>query len=273
MSAKRRTGLRDRLLPRSRRRDGTGDEPGGPAPAGGAPVPGFFDEFPHFYDSSETSAFQWRLNLRHEAIVAENQGILAGARVLDIASHDGRWSAAALHGGAASVLGIEARPELVARSVENMQRSGLEASTFEFVEGDVFRVLAAPPEDIDVVFCLGFFYHTLRHHELFARMRQTQARHLVIDTEVHPGDEPVIRVGKEFVHRQGNAVGDEFSFGDTVVTGRPTPSALADLAAGHGYRLERRTDWPRLLTRHPDADHVGDYRAGRRMTFLFTRAE
>ena len=57
---------------------------------------GFFDQYPRFYETSETFAYPSRLNLRHEAIFAENTDIFEGRRVLDIASHGGRWSFAAL---------------------------------------------------------------------------------------------------------------------------------------------------------------------------------
>src|SRR5215469_18424573 len=73
----------------------------------------FFERFPRFYLSSSTAATSARLNLRYEAIFGENRDIFAGASVLDLASHDGRWSLAALATGARSVIGIEARPELV----------------------------------------------------------------------------------------------------------------------------------------------------------------
>ena len=56
----------------------------------------FFDAYPRFYETSKTSASRGRLNLRYEAIFGENADVFRGARVLDIASHDGRWSLAAL---------------------------------------------------------------------------------------------------------------------------------------------------------------------------------
>src|SRR4249919_1385884 len=76
----------------------------------------FFDDYPRFAETSRTAASMDRLNLRYEAIFAENRDILDGARVLDIASHDGRWSLAALATGARSVVGVEARPGLVANA-------------------------------------------------------------------------------------------------------------------------------------------------------------
>jgi len=85
---------------------------------------GFFDQYPRFYDTSETFAYPSRLNLRHEAIFGENTDIFEGRRVLDIASHDGRWSFAALQAGAASVVGIEGRPELVASAGRRSRTTG-----------------------------------------------------------------------------------------------------------------------------------------------------
>lgn len=252
------------------------DRPAGPpstaAPGSLAIDAGFFERFPEFYETSETSSFGWRLNLRHEAIFTANADLFAGARVLDIASHDGRWSMAALEAGAASVVGVEARPELVDKAAANLQKYGVEESRFRFVAGDVFEVLARGDIEVDLVLCLGFLYHTQRHNELFTRIRQAGARHLVVDTEIHRSPESVVRFAEEHVERQGNAVADAFSYGDTVLTGRPTLSALELLGRTQGFDLEGLSDWDGLLRDNPDADQVRDYRIGRRTTARFRRS-
>jgi len=252
------------------------DRPAGPpsaAPGGAHRLDGgFFDRFPEYYDTSETSAYPFRLNLRHEAIFTENADLFPGARVLDIASHDGRWSMAALEAGAAHVLGIEARPELTEQAFQTMSRFGVAPDRFDFVTGDVFDVLAAEQPQVDVVLCLGFLYHTLRHSELFTLMRRTGARHLVIDTEIHRSDEAVVRIADENVERQGNAIADPFTYGDTVLTGRPTLAALELIARAQGFEPERLSDWDGLLRDNPDADQVRDYRIGRRATMRLRRA-
>ena len=227
---------------------------------------GFFERFPTFYETSETSNFGWRLNLRHEAIFAENADLFAGARVLDIASHDGRWSMAALEAGAASVVGIEARPELVEHANATLASYAVDPARYRFVAGDVFEVLARREVQVDLVLCLGFLYHTQRHVELFTRIRQTGARHLLLDTEVHRSPEAVVRLADEHVAREGNAVADEFTYGDTVLTGRPTLAALDILARAQGFEVERLSDWDGLLRDNPDADQIRDYRIGRRAT-------
>lgn len=253
--------------------DRPADQPaGGPstAPPGSLRLgTGFFDRFPAFYGTSHTSSYAWRLNLRHEAIFTANADLFAGARVLDVASHDGRWSIAAVQAGAASVVGIEARPELVANARATLASYDVDESRCRFVEGDVFEVLAADRTEVDVVLCLGFLYHTQRHTELFTRFRQTGARHLMVDTELHRSADTLVRLADERVEREGNAVADAYTWGDTVLTGRPTLSALGLLARTQGYELVRLSDWDGLLRDNPDADQVRDYRIGRRATARF----
>ena len=127
----------------------------------------FFDDYPLFYESSDTAASPVRLNLRHEAMITSNQDILAGARVLDLASHDGRWSFAALRAGAEHVIGVEARAGLVDAANKTFAEYGVPTQDYEFVQGDMFRILQERRFDVDVVMCLGFIYHTLRYGELF----------------------------------------------------------------------------------------------------------
>ncbi len=229
---------------------------------------GFFDRFPAFYDTSETSAAQWRLNLRHKAIFAENRDILEGARVLDIASHDGRWSLAALEAGAAQVVGIEARPELVEAAVSNLQHYGMDPERYRFITGDVFQVLGTDELEVDVVLCLGFLYHTLRYNELMAKIRQCGPTHLLVDTEtqLNDGGQAVVRLAVEPITRQGNAVADDFSYGDGMLIGHPSILALRMLGDAYGYDLTGFADWGGLLRDNPTADNVNDYRIGRRVT-------
>jgi predicted RNA methylase len=85
----------------------------------------FFDRHPRFFETSTVGTWSQRLALRYEAIVDSNRDIFPNAKVLDLASHDGRWSYAALCAGAAHVTGIEARPELIAAADENMKHYGI----------------------------------------------------------------------------------------------------------------------------------------------------
>src|SRR4051794_36466547 len=54
-----------------------------------------------------------RMNARERAILRPIAGLLPGARVLDLGSHDGRWCWACINYKAAHVTGIEWRQEAI----------------------------------------------------------------------------------------------------------------------------------------------------------------
>jgi hypothetical protein len=180
---------------------------------------------------------------------------------------------AALEAGASSVIGIEARPELVRLAEENLRAEGDREDLFGFVAGDVFEVLGRGEIQVDVVMCLGFMYHTLRYNELWTRIAQCRPRHVLVDTLIRPEyAEPVIRLARESTSRQGNSVDDDYSVGDQVIIGQPSLAALRLMGQTYGFTLTALSDWPGLLRDNPDADRVGDYRKGKRVTVLFTAA-
>jgi hypothetical protein len=228
----------------------------------------FFEKFPRFYWTSSTAPTTARLNLRYEAIFGENLDIFTGASVLDLASHDGRWSLAALASGARSVTGIEARPELVKAATENLGEYGYGADRARFVTGDVHEVLNTQDFDADVVLCLGFMYHTLRYNELLDGIRRANARHLIIDTFSPHMMRPVpnVNVIIEDDDGQGSAAADMYTHGPSVLVGRPNLAAIQIMLGAYGYRVERLADWAGLLRDNPGTDNCGDYANGSRVT-------
>lgn len=60
----------------------------------------FFDKFPEFITGGTTGVDGKRLNHRYRAIIENQRDAFSNAKVLDLASHDGRWSLAALDAGA-----------------------------------------------------------------------------------------------------------------------------------------------------------------------------
>jgi len=99
---------------------------------------GFFDAHPRFLSTSKTAVTRDRLNGRYRALIESNADHIAGKRVLDITSHDGRWSLAASKAGARYVMGIEARAHLVAAARETMIEYGILEGRVEFTQGDLF---------------------------------------------------------------------------------------------------------------------------------------
>jgi len=230
----------------------------------------FFDDHPRFLDTSQTYASLDRLNLRHEAIITDNADVLVGARVLDIASHDGRWSFAALQAGAAHVTGLEARPHLVANARANLTGEGAADGSYEFVCTDVFDWLDGGVSDVevDVVLCLGFLYHTMRYPELFAGLRSSGASHVILDTEVLPPrfSGPTIQVRVEDNSRESNAVADRYAHRERTLVGKPSVDALGVMFELHGFEIEKIFDWSELLDRFPSARQVELYRRQTRVT-------
>jgi hypothetical protein len=234
----------------------------------------FFDEFPRFYETSEAAPYRGRLNLRYEAIFAENRDIFAGARVLDIASHDGRWSLAALKAGAAEVTGIEARDDLVDLANENLAQYAGSGARYRFLAGDAFEVFGRETFDVDLVLCLGYLYHTLRYNELMHGIRSASPRHVIVDTKVLPRSRrAVVRLRSDLNERQRNAVADPYSYGEATMVGWPSARAVEVMMNAYGFQLERLSDWGALLRDNPELRGVGDYARGERVTARYVSTD
>jgi len=228
----------------------------------------FFDDHPEFLDTSDTANSKGRLNLRHVAIIEEHRAVLNGARVLDIASHDGRWSFAALEVGATHVTGIEGRDHLVTNANKTFANKGIDASRFCFIHGDAHDTLTAGAGTFDVVMCLGFLYHTLRYPELFAGIRSTGARHVIIDTRVLPSSERVVRLIKNPQEIESMAIEDRFSYQGKTLVGTPSISAVEHMLDTYGFDVVSRPDWARIKQAHPQVRQARQYEQGERVTML-----
>src|SRR4249920_3533467 len=110
---------------------------------------GFFDSYPRFLETSKTGADRDRLNGRHRAIIEFNRDIIRGSRLLDIASHDGRWSFAALKAGAEHSTGIEGRADLVSRANDTFKSNGIDPESYKFIHGDAHDALSAEAPAVD----------------------------------------------------------------------------------------------------------------------------
>lgn len=232
----------------------------------------FFDQYDRFLSTGTVFTAPHRLNLRHQAIIERNRDVLAGARVLDIASHDGRWSFAALAAGAAHVTGVEARAEAVKSATETFASYDVDPTTYDFVQGDVFTALNEPGLDVDVVLCLGFLYHTYRHTELLHGIRRLNPRHLLVDTTVTRRSEPVLRLRRDDPEHAGAAVLDPFAHGTHTLVARPSAEAVRMMLQAYDFEIENEVDWPSLIQEHGASAparreaRVGDYRKGSRVT-------
>ncbi len=228
----------------------------------------FFDQYRRFYETTGTLLKPNRFQQRWRIIIDENKAVLRGARVLDIASHDGRWSFAVLKAGASYVEGVEARPELVARARHTFPYYGIAQSAYSFLCQDALQYLAASRlPQFDIVLLLGFFYHTLKHLEILENVERTGARLIIIDTGVAADEEPVIRVGLEDANDIRNAVDHRSSGAGMVPVGLPSREALRLMLDWIGFDFGE-IDW---RDRVADFTECEDYYSGARGTFLAAR--
>ncbi len=226
----------------------------------------FADDYPRFMEASELTPKPRRLNERYEALFASNRDIFDGARVLDLASHDGRYSFAALKTGAAHVTGVEVRQSLIDKAQETFAFYGQDPGTYRFVCGDVFEVLAREKFDVDVVLCLGYLYHTYRHTELMYRLHHLAPRHLIVDTLVAPGKQPILRVFRERDAEDiRSAAQDPYTVGRVLVA-RPSVPALQMLLSAYGFEIESMYDWQSKLAGRPPIPGLAGYAQGKRVT-------
>lgn len=224
---------------------------------------GFFDTYPAFYGTSKTGATPERLNPRYEFIIARNRDLLDGACVVDLGSHDGRWSFAAHKAGAVRVIGIEPRRELVHAARLTMRELDVPETAISFVEADALAGLRALPDrSCDTVLCLGFFYHTMDHAALLTEMARVARRAWIFDTAVCRSDAPVILVQRVDAMAEWNAV-PMGAVAGTALEGRPSRPALDLLIGQYGFT-------PEYLNWHDGTmtswQGVEDYATGDRVT-------
>jgi SAM-dependent methyltransferase len=234
-------------------------------------VQDFCDRYPRFLETTETVASRSRLNARWRAIIGWNTAILAGRRVLDLGCHDGRWSFAALEAGARHVTGIEARAHLVEKAAENFRHYGVAAGSYDLVNGDAVDVLRGLQSgSIDVLMCLGFFYHTLEHMRLLLEARRLGAEFVIIDTSISAAPDPIVALAFESIDDTRNSVDYGLTGNKTALVGAPSKSGLLAMLDYAGYQAEF-FDWQNNAV--GDWTDLPDYAANLRVTVRARRQE
>ncbi len=138
-----------------------------------------------FLETSITATFINRLNWRAEILLTRNREAIEGKRILDLASHDGRFSYACLKLGAAHVTGVEMREHLIGSASDNLKKYGYGPDKFEFLQGDMFDYLSKfDVSKFDTILCFGFFYHTIKQVELLELIKALKPQYFILDTVV-----------------------------------------------------------------------------------------
>ncbi len=216
----------------------------------------FFDHFSRFVETDQLGSVVDRLNARYLGIIHENRKLIEGATVLDLASHDGRFSFAALQAGAARVIGIEFGADLVQKSLDNMAYYNVPSDKYEFLVGDIYELIDQI-EHCDVVLCFGILYHVNSHLLLLTKIAELDPRTLIIDTNISLLEGAVIEL-------RGPVDGRPLRLGESV-EGYPSRGALDAMLSSFAWTYEY-FDWATsgLL----DREQMLDYLRGKRVSVV-----
>jgi hypothetical protein len=228
----------------------------------------FFDEYPKFYETSQTTANSNRLNFRYHTIIEQNVELLKGKKVVEIAMHDGRWAFAALRGGGAKfVRGVEPRKHLVENGRRTVQEYGVSKKEFDFIVGDGFdeaERMVREGEKYDTAMVLGFLYHTARQYELINKLSKLDISSIIIDTAVLKDvTGPYIRVGLEGTRPEAQLHSGDKPFDLGGVASITAFNLMLKAAGFQPYTIVPTIPVP--------TNGAGDYREGKRFTIIGRR--
>jgi len=230
------------------------------------PLKGFFDDYQDFFITSKTASTPNRLNHRFKALIESNKDIIKEKSILDIASHDGRWSFAALKKGASHVIGIEGRPYLVKNAIKTMKKYGIPKEKYQFIAGDVHdEIKKVEPGYVEVVLCFGFFYHTLNHISLLSEIKRLGPNYLILDTFVDPSEENLIKISVDNSKSEECAVPNAFNSNEQVLVGTPSKPALELMLKNLGFSYQY-FDWHKQNILN--WTWIGDYYLKKRITLV-----
>lgn len=210
-----------------------------------------------------------RMNMRHAFIIEPFLKDLGGARVLDLAAHDGRWSYALAAAGALEVIGVEVRPELVSQ-FSDMPQDG-HAAKVELRVGDLFDALqnyVREEQTFDVIAIYGVLYHVMDHFLLLRRVTALRPKLVIVDSEFITGSSPMIQMVRERTDNPLNAI-EATANQEVTMVGIPSVGAMEAMADVLGYRCFW-LDWEAVAPgqRVGLSDYYRDARKRRRTCYL-----
>jgi len=203
---------------------------------------GFFDfiaDLPHYHDHSAPVP---RMNRRFEVLIEPHKDEINGARVLDLASHDGRWCYAFAGAGAASVVGIEGRQEMVDKFVDYPDED-LKAK-IELRVGDLYdgmEAAIANGETYDVIGVFGILYHLMDHFRLFQLVRRLKPKLVIVDSEFMLRPAPIMMLVTERTSNVLNAI-PQYEGQERAIKAVPSFKAMERMAEALAFDCEWH-DW------------------------------
>lgn len=123
------------------------------------------------------------LNGRVDTLLARHGDVIQDCRVLDLASHMGTLSYAALQLGARHVHGVDTEDAMVRKGEDLFNRMKVSPDAYRFEVKDVFEFLeACEPDRFDTVLCFGLLYYVMEPLRLLKLMARVARQCILLDT-------------------------------------------------------------------------------------------
>ncbi len=123
------------------------------------------------------------LNGRVDTLLARNADVIKNCRVLDLASHMGTLSHAALQLGARHVHGVDTEAAMIRKGEDLFSRMQVPPDSYRFEVQDVFEFLEArEPDSFDTVLCFGLLYYVMEPFRLLQLMARVARKCILLDT-------------------------------------------------------------------------------------------
>lgn len=208
-----------------------------------------------------------RLQERHKRIVEASIDAIAGKRIVDLGSNNGRWTYACLKAGARHVDAVEGRQDRVEVANRILAEHGVR-SRHRFHVADMFDWLQdVRPGSVDTVLCLGIFYHIMDHYRLLTLMARTGATTIIVDSGFVRSFRNSVHVQLEDPAAHSNALA-RYEGQKAELAGFVSLGLMIQMAWNLGFTC-RPVVWTPGEIANRDAVH--DYLAGLRYTLRLER--
>ena len=123
------------------------------------------------------------LNARLEVLFTQNKKFIKEKKILDIGSHMGTFSYAALQSGADFIHGIDSEKKMIALGKNLFQEIDVAKESYSMEVCDAHQYLESIEEkSFDTVLCLGMLYYTTEPYRLLKLMLRAARETVILDT-------------------------------------------------------------------------------------------
>jgi 2-polyprenyl-3-methyl-5-hydroxy-6-metoxy-1,4-benzoquinol methylase len=143
----------------------------------------FFKKNDIFFNTSKVAAGPARLNYRANFILKKCN--LKNKRILELGSHNGRFTYVCLKLGCKSIVGVEYSKKYTEAANANLKSFPQFSGKYQNVTSDLTAFLKTVQEgEYDIILGMGIFYHILDQFEILKEIKRIKPKLLIVDTSV-----------------------------------------------------------------------------------------